>query len=199
MLIYQKEDDEAMKKKILATILSVFTLFSAISFSACEVTDVLFADYKEQIAQLQETINEKEEQIATLKQENENLQGKITELQEDFVLKLSMEKEVYAQEEFISVEVVLENHSGEDIEIFYYGLWRFESDTICVFWTYEYPPYPTKKTLKDGESLRFTDYANSEFSAGRHVVKCRAVFYLDEACTNSVIVHSNELEFKIVN
>ena len=52
MLMYQKEDDEAMKKRILSAILCATTLFSAISFSACEVTDVLFADYKEQIAEM---------------------------------------------------------------------------------------------------------------------------------------------------
>ena len=44
-----------MKKKILSAVLCATTLFSAVGFSACEVTDVLFADYKEQIAEMKET------------------------------------------------------------------------------------------------------------------------------------------------
>ena len=44
-----------MKKKILSAVLCATTLFSAVGFSACEVTDVLFADYKEQIAEMRRT------------------------------------------------------------------------------------------------------------------------------------------------
>ena len=44
-----------MKKKILSGVLCATTLFSAVGFSACEVTDVLFADYKQQIAEMQDT------------------------------------------------------------------------------------------------------------------------------------------------
>ena len=118
---------------------------------------------------------------------------------QDFVLTISMEKEIYTYGDRAPIEIVLENHSGEDIEIFYYWLCDPESDTgvfpVCT----ELPPYPNKKLFKNGESLRFTDYANGYFGLGDHKVKFYAVFYLDEACTNSVIVHSNELEFKIVN
>ena len=104
-----------MRKMILTAILCATTLFSAVGFSACEVTDFLFADYKQQITEMQETlnaqqekiadfesdvaelqgtINEKEEQIATLEQENENLQGTIGKLQEEILFLLQGQESV---------------------------------------------------------------------------------------------------------
>ena len=235
-----------MKKKILSAVLCATTLFSAVGFSACEVTDVLFADYKEQIAEMQETlnaqqekitdfesdvkelqdaitekeeqiadlqgtINEQQEEIATLEEENENLQGTLGKLHEEieafeqgepgFVLKISMEKEVYTDKEEILVEIILENHSGEDVEIFYHG-----GNYSCVlpysdtgmFLPDEQSPYVTKKTLKNNETLRFTERIDDYFYPGHHVLKYYASFYLDEGLTNYIGFYSNELEFEIV-
>ena len=71
-----------MKKKILSAILCATTLFSAVGFSACEVTDVLFADYKGQIAQLQETLNAQQEKIADFEADVAELQEAINEKEE---------------------------------------------------------------------------------------------------------------------
>ena len=81
-----------MKKKILSAILCATTLFGAVGFSACEVTDVLFADYKEQIAELQETLNAQQEKIAYFEAEVAGLQETIDE-QEEQIATLEQEKE----------------------------------------------------------------------------------------------------------
>ena len=112
-----------MKKKILSAILCATTLFGAVGFSACEVTDVLFADYKEQIAEMQETlnaqqekiadfeadvaelqeaINEKEEQITQLEQDKQDLEGQMENLESELAKyeSLIVEQEVNDMVEF---------------------------------------------------------------------------------------------------
>ena len=112
-----------MKKKILSGILCATTLFSAVGFSSCQVADVLFADYKGQIAQLQETlnsqqekiadfeadvaelqeaINEKEEQIAQLEQDKQDLEGQVEDLESELAKyeSLIVEQEVSDMVEF---------------------------------------------------------------------------------------------------
>ena len=89
-----------------------------------------------------------------MQEEIENLQQE----EQDFVLKISMEKEVYTDKEEILVELILENHSGEDVEIFYHG-----GNYSCVvpysdtgmFLPDEQSPYVTKKTLKNNEKENF--------------------------------------------
>ena len=76
-----------MKKKILSAVLCTTTLFSAVGFSSCQVTDVLFADYKGQIAQLQETLNSQQEKIA-------DFEADVAELQEAILFLLQGQESV---------------------------------------------------------------------------------------------------------
>ena len=123
LIISKIMEEKIMKKKILSAILCATTMFSAVGFSSCQVTDVLFADYKEQIAEMQETlnaqqekiadfeadvaqlqeaINEKEEQIAQLEQDKQDLEGQVEDLESELAKyeSLIVEQEVNDMVEF---------------------------------------------------------------------------------------------------
>ena len=105
------------------------------------------------------------------------------------------------------MEFILENHSGEDVEIFYkegfYGFGVPISDT-GMFPAIDPPPpgyVPvTKKLLKKGESLRFTERIDDYFYPEYHELKYRVGFYLDEGLTleNHIEIYSNAIGFEIV-
>ena len=86
-----------MKKKLLSAILCATTLFSAVGFSSCQVTDVLFADYKEQIAEMQETLNAQQEKIADFESDVAELQEAINEKEEQ-IAQLEQDKQALEEQ-----------------------------------------------------------------------------------------------------
>ena len=93
LIISKIMEEKIMKKKILSAILCATTMFSAVGFSSCQVTDV---------AQLQEAINEKEEQIAQLEQDKQDLEGQVEDLESELAKyeSLIVEQEVNDMVEF---------------------------------------------------------------------------------------------------
>ena len=118
---------------------------------------------------------------------------------QNYCLKISADKQIYGIEEDIIIDIILENQSGEDIDISYYFPWVIPDSSTGQFPAIEQSPEMTKLAFKNGESIRITDNLNGCFSVGQHKLKYRAVFYLDEEKTESVVeVRSNTINISII-
>ena len=128
-----------MKKKILSAILCATTIFSAVGFSACEVTDVLFADYKGQIAEMQETLNAQQEKITDFESDVKELQEAINEKEEQIaglqgLINEQQEQIAQLEQEKQVLEENLEKHNEPIVEqkvngmIDFYGWYLEESE-----------------------------------------------------------------------
>ncbi|MCH5163991.1 MAG: hypothetical protein J1F36_03155 [Clostridiales bacterium] len=125
--------------------------------------------------------------------------------QQDYVLTISAQKQVYGLYEDIFIDITLENRSGKDMEIAYYFLFYTESNTGETYAVHELPMVTTKKLFKNGEIIQQTRHSDISFPTGHHGLKYKAIFYLSwemteygyEETYDSVEVWSNEIEFTV--
>lgn len=124
---------------------------------------------------------------------------------QDYVLKISADKQVYGIHDEIFIDITLENRSGNDVEIAYYFLFCPESPT-GQFPVSEQPPVTTKKNFKNGETICKTERLGGCFPVGQHELKYSALFYLEwemtefgwETTGSEVRVYSNTIEFLVI-
>ncbi len=130
---------------------------------------------------------------------------------QDYVLKIAADKQVYAKDEDIVIDITLENRSGADVEIAYYLLFYPESSTgqfpeiELAPVTTELAPVTTKRLFKNGNTIHETARLGGCFLVGHHELKYRAVFYLTwkmtefgyETGDNGVEVWSNVIKFAV--
>lgn len=124
---------------------------------------------------------------------------------QNYVLKISTDKQIYENGEDIIIDITLKNQSGADIEIGYYFLFYPESFT-GQFPEYEVAPVTTKRLFKNGETIHETARLGECFLVGHHELKYRAVFYLTwkmtefgyENTDDMIEVWSNTVEISVI-
>lgn len=119
---------------------------------------------------------------------------------QNYVLKISTDKQVYKSEEEIIIDIILENQSGTDINVAYYSPLAVPDSATGQFPAIEQSPEMTKRIFENGESICITDNLKDCFSVGQHRLNYRAIFYLGWETTESVVeVSSNTIDISIIN
>ncbi|MBE7088632.1 MAG: hypothetical protein E7370_03840 [Clostridiales bacterium] len=189
--------------KILTAVLSLAMLFSVVGFTACTNGELQakIAELEAQIATQQTQIEQQQEQIKALEQENQELEEQIKVLEQEnqaYVLKIAAGKKVYNIEEEIFIDILLENHSGKDVEIAYYMPNLVVPESLTgEFPAIEQSPEMAKIFFKNGDTIHLTERVEDYFSVGQHELNYRALFYICGE-TEPVVVNSNLIEFSVV-
>lgn len=120
---------------------------------------------------------------------------------QDYVLRISADKQVYSANEKILIDITLKNESGVDVEISYHYPSFFVPESL----TGEFPDVEQSSEIavlsfKNGEMIHLTESVEDYFRVGHHELKYHAVFSLGRQASESevVVVSSNSIEFSIV-
>lgn len=121
-----------------------------------------------------------------------------------FELKITTDREEFGIGERIPIDIILENQSGEDIELFYYFSSIVPVCSTGQFPTIEQSPKMRKSIFKNGvsEPIKYENL-NGCFPIGRHELQYKSVFYLDgekeeqsfEFWSNTIVISVYQQEF----